>query len=59
MLFSVSEFAGFKNIYMSMYKKKLHKIAIVLLSGRGGGVKALAECPANNKFIFDVLPNLP
>ena len=36
--FSVSEFADLKNINMSIYKKNLHEIDIVPLTGRGGGV---------------------
>ena len=37
-----------------MYKK-LHKIAIDPLNGKGGWVKALAECPAKNASFFYVL----
>ena len=46
----MSDFADFKNIYMSAWYNKLAKIAIVSPTGRGEGVKALAECTAENAF---------
>ena len=57
MSFFVSEFAGFKNTLIFLYKKK--KNFIVLLTGGEGVVKALAECPSNNaSFLFYVFPKL-
>ena len=40
--YAMSEIAGFKNIYMSLYKKK-YKIAKVPLTarGEGGGLRAM------------------
>ena len=56
MPFSVSEFAGFKNTYMSNpYIKKKCIIPFVPLASRGGGpggVKALAECPPMNASLY-------
>ena len=36
----------------------MYKIAIVLLTSREAGVKALEECPTKNESFFDVLPHL-
>ena len=51
--FSMSEFAGLKNIYSSIYVDKKTCInRFVPLIGRlvgGWGVKALAECSAKNE----------
>ena len=46
--FSISEFAGFKNINMSICKKKL--------ASSGEGVKVLADRLAKNANFFYVLP---
>ena len=46
------EFADFKNIYTSIFFKKNRYI--VPLTGKGWGVKALAECPAENAFFVFV-----
>ena len=54
--FSMPKFAGFKNIYMSICKKKLAKIAFVpLTSIRVGGV----NCPAKNVSFFMCSLRLP
>ena len=56
MSFSVSEFAGLKNIYMSIYKKKKCIKSLVPLTARGRGVKVLAEFPAKNASFFLLAP---
>ena len=58
MPFSVSRFAGFKNIYMLYVKKrKLHNFPCSANRLGGGDVKALVECQAKKASIFfDVLP---
>ena len=50
--FSVSELAGFKNIYMSIYEEKKCIKSLVPLTDRGRGVKDFAECPAKNASCF-------
>ena len=51
MPFSMSEFAGFKNIDMSIYVKKKKLLKIANSSGGGGLVKALEDFSAKN-YIF-------
>ena len=55
----MSDFAGFKNIYMFIYIFFLHNYLCSANQFGGGGVKALVECPAKNAFFpfFYVLPN--
>ena len=50
MQFSVSEFAGFNNIYVLYISTYIHKIKIALvpLTAKGEGVKALAESSTKN-----------
>ena len=50
--FPCRSFAGSKNKYLSICIKKLHIIAIVPITGRGGGVNALADCPSKNVFFL-------
>ena len=56
MQFSVSEFAGLKNIYMFICKKN-SLVPLTSRRGLGVGVKALPECPSKNaSFFFYALP---
>ena len=44
---------------MFICKKNCLNSLVPLRGRRGGGVKAIAKCPAKNASFFDVLPKLP
>ena len=55
--FCFLKIAGFTNIYMSIYKKKMHKIPCSANS-YGERVQDLSDCPAKNASSFNVLPKI-
>ena len=55
MPFSVSEYAGLKTYIYKFVRKKTCIKSLAPLKARGEGVKAIAECPAENASFFYVL----